>query len=69
MMYYNHQVPKPIYKFEFDFTVYNQYFYDDIMATIFPITIYSYTNLPAPTLPIMISEFCEKACYDIIWKT
>jgi len=49
MMYYNHQVPKPIYVLKYDFAICDQYFYDDLVATIFPFTIYSYTNLPAPT--------------------
>jgi len=44
MMYYNHQVPKPIYKLKYD-----QFFYDVLVATMFLFTIYSYTNLPVTT--------------------
>jgi hypothetical protein len=43
-MYYNHQVPKPIYELKYNFTI-----YDDLGATMFLFTIYSYMNLAAPT--------------------
>ncbi len=43
------QVPNPFYELKYDVTVQNQFFYDVFVATMFPFTIYSYTNLPAST--------------------
>ncbi len=40
MMYYQYIVPNTFYELKYDFTVYNQYFYDALVATIYPFTIY-----------------------------
>jgi len=50
MIYYQYIVPNPFYKLKYDVTVYKQFFYDVLMATMFPLTIYSYTNFPASTI-------------------
>ncbi len=49
MMYYKNQVPNLFYELKYDFTVYDQFFYDDLVATMLPCTIYSHTIFPAPT--------------------
>ena len=49
MIYYKNQVPNLFYELKYDFTVYDQFFYDDLVATMLPCTIYSHTIVPAPT--------------------
>jgi len=63
MMYYQYMVPNtdrkwciintqfPIhyYELKYDFTVYEQFFYDDLVPTILPYTIYSHKMFPALT--------------------
>jgi len=49
MMYYKNQVPNLFYELKYVFTVYDQFFYDDLVATMLPCTIYSHTIFPAPT--------------------
>ena len=49
MMYYKNQVPNLFYELKYDFTVYDQFIYDALVATISPFTIYSHTIFPAPT--------------------
>jgi len=53
MMYYKNQVPNLFYELKYEFTVYNQFFYDALVATISPFTIYSHTTFPAPTKKII----------------
>ena len=48
-MYYKNQVHNLFYKLKYDFTVYDQFIYDALVATISPFTIYSHTIFPAPT--------------------
>ena len=50
MMYYKNQVPNLFYELKYDFTVYDQFIYDALVATISPFTIYSHTIFPAPTV-------------------
>jgi len=50
MMYYKNQVPNLFYELKYNFTVYDQFFYDDLVATMLPCTIYSHTIFPAPTV-------------------
>jgi len=50
MMYYQYKVPNPFYELKYNATLYKQYFYDVLMATMFLFTIYSYTNFPASTI-------------------
>jgi len=45
MMYYQSSSSNPFYELRYNFTVYEQFFYDDLVATILPFTIYSYRNL------------------------
>ena len=52
MMYYKNQVPNLFYELKYDFTVYDQFIYDALVATISPFTIYSHTIFPAPTVSI-----------------
>jgi hypothetical protein len=49
MMYYQYIVPNPFPNLN-TYNVLGPIFYDVLMATIFPFMIYSYPNLPAPTL-------------------
>jgi hypothetical protein len=49
MMYYKNQVPNLFYELKYDFTVYDQFFYDVLVTTMLPCTIYSHTIFPAPT--------------------
>ena len=49
MMYYKNQVPNLFYELKYDFTVYDQFFYDALVTTMLPCTIYSHTIFPAPT--------------------
>jgi hypothetical protein len=46
----NTQFPIHFYELKYDFTVYEQFFYDVLVPTILPCTIYSHTISPAPTL-------------------
>ncbi len=55
MMHYQYIVPNPFYKLKYDVTVYEQFFYDVLVATMFPFTICSYTNFPASTLKTCLS--------------
>jgi hypothetical protein len=50
MMYYQYIVPNPFYELKYDVTIYNQFFYNVLVATIYPFTIYSSTNFPSPTV-------------------
>ncbi len=47
-MYYQYIVPNTFYELKYDVTIYDQFFYDVLVAMIFLFTIYSSTNLPAP---------------------
>jgi len=49
MTYYKNKVPNLFYELKYNFPVYDQFFYDDLMATMLPCTIYSHTIFPAPT--------------------
>ncbi len=51
-MYYQYIVPNTFYELKYNVTIYDQYFYDALVATIYPFTIYSYTIFPAPTIII-----------------
>jgi len=76
MMYYQYMVPNtdckwciintqfPIhfYELKYDFTVYEQFFYDDLVPTILPYTIYSHTMFPAPTYKIPEANSLVKWC-------
>ena len=53
MTYYKNQVPNLFYELKYDFPVYDQFFYDDLVATMLPCTIYSHTIFPAPTKYIL----------------
>ncbi len=53
MMYYKNQVPNLFYELKYDFTVYDQFIYDALVATISPFTIYSHRIFPAPTAILM----------------
>jgi len=46
----NTQFPIHFYELKYDFTIYKQFFYDDLVPTMLPCTIYSHTISPAPTL-------------------
>jgi len=50
MMYYKNQVPNLFYELKYDFTVYDQFFYDVLVTTMLPCMIYSHTIFPAPTI-------------------
>jgi len=49
-MYYKNQVPNLFYELKYDFTVYDQFFYDALVTTMLPCMIYSHTIFPAPTV-------------------
>jgi hypothetical protein len=57
MMYYQYTVPNSFYELKYDVTVYEQFFYDDLVATILPCTIYSHTIFPAYTVLRLSSCF------------
>jgi len=44
------QVPNPFYKLKYNVTIYDKFFYDVLVATMFPFTIYSCTTFPASTI-------------------
>jgi len=48
-MYFKNQVPNLFYELKYNFTVYDQFFYDALVTTMLPCTIYSHTIFPAPT--------------------
>ena len=56
MMYYKNQVPNSFYELKYDFPTYEQFFYDVLVTTMLPCTIYSHTIFPAPTLIIMLNR-------------
>ena len=56
MTYYKNQVPNLFYELKYDFPVYDQFFYDDLVATMLSCTIYSHTIFPAPT--VLIPSLC-----------
>ncbi len=49
MKYYQYIVPNTFYKLKYDDSIYDQFFYDALVATIYPFMIYSYMIFPAPT--------------------
>ncbi len=55
MMYYQYIIPNPFYKLKYDVTVYEQFFYNVLVATMFPFTIYSYFG--AKTCVLNVDEF------------
>jgi len=61
MMYYQYIVPNPFYELKYDVTVNNQFFYDALVATIYPFTIYSHTIFPAPAINIGSDETLARA--------
>ena len=46
----NTQFPIHFYELKYNFTVSEQFFYDDLVPTMLPCTIYSHTISPAPTI-------------------
>ncbi len=42
MMYYQYTVPNSFYELKYNVTVYEQFFYDDLVPTMLPCTIYSH---------------------------
>jgi hypothetical protein len=74
MMYYKNQVPNLFYELKYDFTVYDQFFYDALVTTMLPCTIYSHTIFPAPTelsirfvvVSIQHLKILVKTCFNIV---
>ncbi len=56
MMYYQYTVPNSFYELKYDVTLYEQFFYNDLIATILPCTIYSHTIFSASTESI---TYCQ----------
>ncbi len=53
MMCYQYTVPNSFYELKYDVTVYEQFFYYDLVPTMLPCMINSHTMFPAPTVNLI----------------
>ncbi len=69
-MYYKNQVPNLFYELKYHFTIYDQFIYDALVATISPFTIYSHTIFPAPTIflpKVHKQSRCSEILIDLLF--